>query len=136
MTQEGKLYDYGIITKKERIDEPYDEITGRQQSRYYVKYDWADGVRSSMKKQDRMSNPIKDKIRKLYNDFYNLTESYHAKDGTIRLHNNELCDDVTTRGQIDTMLNSPLTMGIVGDERLPEYVKQAINIYNNKINNK
>ncbi len=31
------------------------------------------------------------------------------------------------------MLNSPLTMGVVSDERAPSYVKQAADIYNKKI---
>ena len=128
-----KLYDYNIITKEERIDEPYDERTGNQQSRYYVKYDWTERIKKQLKNTDRIGNPIKEMVRKLYNDFFGLSEAYHAKDGTIRLHNNELCDDVTTRGQIDTMLQSPLTMGVLSDERAPEYVKQATDIYNNKL---
>ena len=66
--------DYGIITKDERIDEPYDETTGLQQSRYYVRYDWTDDVRSSMKDSNRMSNPLKDKIRKFYNRYFNIVE--------------------------------------------------------------
>ena len=68
------LYDYGIITKDERIDEPYDETTGRQQSRYYVRYDWTDDVRSSMKDSQRMNNPLKEKIRKFYNKYFNIVE--------------------------------------------------------------
>lgn len=69
-----KLYDYGVITKEERIDEPYDETTGRQQSRYYVKYNWTDDIKKEMKNQNRMNNPIKEKVRKIYNDFFNVTE--------------------------------------------------------------
>ena len=40
------------------------------------------------------------------------------------------------RGEIDTMLNSPLTMGVISDESAPTYVKQATDIYNNKLKNK
>ena len=91
-----KLYDYGIITKDERIDEPYDETTGRQQSRYYVTYDWSERIKKEMKDKERIGNPTKKAfIRKLYND---------------------------------------LTMGVISDESAPEYVKQATDIYNNKIN--
>jgi hypothetical protein len=128
-----KLYDYGIITKDERIDEPYDERTGRQQSRYYVKYDWTEDVKSAMKDSKRMNNPLKEKIRKLYNSYFGLNESYHTPNG-LMLHNNELCNDLNMRGEIDTMLNSPLTMGVISDESAPTYVKQATDIYNNKIN--
>ena len=66
------LYDYGIITKDERIDEPYDETTGRQQSRYYVKYSWSDDVKKSLKNPTRMGNPLKEKVRKLYNQFFGI----------------------------------------------------------------
>lgn len=34
----NKLIDKNIISKKERIDEPYDEVTKKQTSRYYVTY--------------------------------------------------------------------------------------------------
>lgn len=34
----NKLYDKNIISKKERIDEPYDEESGKMTSRYYVSY--------------------------------------------------------------------------------------------------
>ena len=128
-----KLYDYGIITKDERIDEPYDERTGLQQSRYYVKYDWTEDVKSAMKDSKRMNNPLKEKIRKLYNSYFCLNESYHTPNG-LMLHNNELGNDLNMRGDIDTMLNSPLTMGVISDESAPTYVKQATDIYNNKIN--
>lgn len=67
-----KLYDYGIITKDEDIREPYDERTGRQQSRYYVKYDWTEDVRKAMKDTKRMNNPLKEKIRKLYNNYFGV----------------------------------------------------------------
>ena len=50
-----KLYDYNVITKKENIDEPFDETTGKKVSRYYVSY--------KVHKEN-----FKDKIRKLYND--------------------------------------------------------------------
>ena len=52
------------------------------------------------------------------------------------LHNNELGNDLNMRGEVDTMLNSPLTMGVVSDESAPTYVKQATDIYNNIINKK
>ena len=50
-----KLYDYNVITKKENIDEPFDETTGKKVSIYYVSY--------KVHKEN-----FKDKIRKLYND--------------------------------------------------------------------
>jgi hypothetical protein len=113
-----KLYDYGIITKEERIDEPYDETTGRKQSRYYVKYDWNDKIGKEMRDKERIGNPIKKSfIRKLYNDFFGINENI-------------------TRDEINMMLNSPLTIGVISDGRAPEYVKQATDIYNNKINKK
>lgn len=65
-----KLYDYNVITKDERIDEPYDETSGNQQSRYYVKYGWCDDILKAMKNPKRMDNPLKERIRKLYNDFF------------------------------------------------------------------
>ena len=69
-----------------------------------------------MKDKDRIGNPIKKAfIRKLYNDFFNINENI-------------------TRDEINMMLNSPLTMGVISDDRAPEYVKQATDIYNNKIN--
>lgn len=129
------LYDYGIITKDERIDEPYDETTGNKQSRYYVKYDLTDDVKSSLKDSQRMNNPLKEKIRKLYNKFFDVSEAYHTSKG-VMLHDNELGNDLNMRGEIDTMLNSPLTMGVISDESAPTYVKQATDIYNNKLKNK
>ena len=129
-----KLYDYGIITKDERIDEPYDETTGRQQSRYYVKYDWSERIKKEMKDKNRVGNPMKKAfIRKLYNDHFGINEAYHTSKG-VMLHDNDLENDINMRGEIDTMLNSPLTMGVISDESAPEYVKQATDIYNNKIN--
>ena len=68
------LYDYGVITKDEDIREPYDETTGRQQSRYYVTYNWSDAVKKEIGKKDRMNNPLKERIRKIYNNFFNVTE--------------------------------------------------------------
>lgn len=70
-----RLNDLSIITKEERIDEPYDETTGKQQSRYYVKYSWADDIKKGLKNPKRMNNPLKEKVRKLYNDFFNLGEN-------------------------------------------------------------
>jgi hypothetical protein len=128
-----KLYDYGVITKDEDIREPYDETTGNKQSRYYVTYNWSDDVKKELGNKDRMNNPIKEKVRKIYNEFFNVSEAYHTSKG-LMLHDNELGNDLSMRGQIDTMLNSPLTMGVVSDERAPEYVKKATEIYNNKLN--
>jgi hypothetical protein len=71
----------------------------------------------------------------LYNDFFNINEAYHTSKG-VMLHDNDLENDINMRGQIDTMLNSPLTMGVISDESAPEYVKQATEIYNNKLNKK
>ena len=112
-----RLYDLSIITKEERIDEPYDETTGNQQSRYYVKYGWADDIKKSLKNPTRMGNPLKEKVRKLYNSFFGISEDI-------------------TRDEINMMLNSPLTMGVISDESSPKYVKQATDIYNNKIKNR
>ena len=112
-----RLYDLSIITKEERIDEPYDETTGNQQSRYYVKYGWADDIKKSLKNPTRMGNPLKEKVRKLYNSFFGISEDI-------------------TRDEINMMLNSPLTMGVISDESSPTYVKQATDIYNNKIKNR
>ena len=61
-----RLYDLSIITKEERIDEPYDETTGEQQSRYYVKYGWADDIKKALKNPKRMDNTLKERIRKIY----------------------------------------------------------------------
>ena len=67
-----RLYDLSIITKEERIDEPYDETSGNKQSRYYVKYNWADDIKKSLKNPTRMGNPLKEKVRKLYNSFFEI----------------------------------------------------------------
>ena len=67
-----RLYDLSIITKEERIDEPYDETSGNKQSRYYVKYNWADDIKKSLKNPTRMGNPLKEKVRKLYNQFFEI----------------------------------------------------------------
>lgn len=112
-----RLYDYGIITKDEDIREPYDETTGKKQSRYYVTYNWSDDIKKEIGDKNRMNNPIKEKVRKLYNNYFGVNENI-------------------TRDEINMMLNSPLTMGVLSDESAPTYVKQATDIYNNKINNK
>lgn len=117
-----KLLDYGVITKEEDIREPYDETDGNQESRYYVSY-----------KVPREN--FKDKLRKLHSSLTSIAEAYHTSKG-LMLHNNELGNDLTMRGQIDTMLASPLTMGVISSEDAPEYVKQATDIYNNKIKNR
>lgn len=69
-----RLYDLSIITKDERIDEPYNETTGRQQSRYYVKYGWTDDIKKALKNPTRMDNPLKERIRKLYNQFFDIEQ--------------------------------------------------------------
>ena len=74
-----ELYDLSILTKEERIDEPYDETSGKQESRYYVKYSWADDIKSSLKNSTRMDNPLKEKIRKLYNQVFGITETYNDR---------------------------------------------------------
>lgn len=117
-----KLLDYGVITKDEDIREPYNETDGNQESRYYVSY-----------KVPREN--FKDKLRKLHNNLTSIEEAYHTSKG-LMLHNNELGNNLAMRGQIDTMLKSPLTMGVISDENAPEYVKQATDIYNNKIKNR
>lgn len=116
-----KLLDYGVITKKENISEPFDETNGKMVSRYSVSY--------KVPKEN-----FKDKIRKLHSDAFSLNEAYLGKDNMIHLHDNELGNDLKMRGEIDTMLNSPLTLGVVSDESAPSYVKQAVDIYNKKIN--
>ena len=50
-----KLCDYGVIKKDEDIREPYDETSGKQTSRYYVKY--------SVPREN-----FKDKLRKLHGE--------------------------------------------------------------------
>jgi hypothetical protein len=99
-----KLYDFNIITKKENIDEPFDETTGYRTSRYYVSYKFH-------------KENFKDKVRELYKNLFNIKEDI-------------------TRDEINLMLNSPLTMGVISDERAPEYVKQATDIYNYKLKQK
>ena len=117
-----KLLDYDVIKKDEDIREPYDETDGRQESRYYVKY--------SVPREN-----FKDKLRKVHSSLTSIQEAYHTHKG-LMLHNNELCNDLKMRGEIDTMLASPLTMGVNSSEDAPEYVKQATGIYNNKIKNR
>ena len=53
-----QLCDYGVITKKEDIREPYDETTGKKTSRYYVSY--------SVPREN-----FKDKLRKLHSNLQN-----------------------------------------------------------------
>jgi hypothetical protein len=64
-----------------------------------------------------MGNPLKEKVRKLYNQFFGISEEI-------------------TRDEINMMLNSPLTMGVISDESAPTYVKQATDIYNRKLKDK
>lgn len=78
-----RLYDLSIITKEERIDEPYDETSGKQQSRYYVKYGWADDIKAALKNPKRMNNPLKERIRKLYNQFFNISEEINLGNNTL-----------------------------------------------------
>ena len=58
------------IIEKDKAEISYDETTGNQQSRYYVKYGWADDVLKAIKNPKRMDNPLKERIRKIYNDFF------------------------------------------------------------------
>lgn len=53
-----KLCDYGVITKKEDIREPYDETSGKKTSRYYVSY--------KVPRKD-----FKDKLRQLHSELEN-----------------------------------------------------------------
>jgi len=115
-----KLLDYNIITKKENITEPFDEENGKMISKYSVSY--------KVPKEN-----FKDKIRKLHTDTFSVNEAYVTSKG-VKLHNNVLGNDLNMRGKIDMMLNSPLTIGVISDESAPTYVKQAIDIYNKKIN--
>ncbi len=85
-TLRKKLYDFGVIGKKEDIREPYDETEGKQSSRYYVSY-----------KVPRVN--FKDKLRRLYNSLENVNESYHTPQG-LMLHDNALGNDVTERGKL------------------------------------
>ena len=102
-TLRKKLQDESVIVKSEDIREPRDEITGKIESRYYLSY--------KVPKKD-----FKKKLRRLYRK-------------TIESSVNE----EITRDEIDMMLNSPLTMGVACDERMPKYVKDAVKIYNDKI---
>lgn len=56
-TLRKKLLDYGVITKKENITEPFDETNGKMVSKYSVSY--------RVPKEN-----FKDKIRKLHNDTF------------------------------------------------------------------
>ena len=101
-----KLQDESVIIKSENIDEPHDEITGKIESRYYLSY--------KVPKKN-----LKKKLRRLYQKYVETS-----------------VNEGITRGEIDMMLNSPLTMGVACDERAPQYVKDAVKIYNDKIINK
>ena len=61
-TLRKKLLDYGVITKKENISEPFDETNGKMISRFSVSY--------RVPKEN-----FKDKIRKLHNDTFYMNES-------------------------------------------------------------
>lgn len=61
----NKIQDYGIAIKSEKINEPFDEATGKQVSRYYVSY--------KIPRKD-----FKKKIRRLYQSLSNVIgESYN-----------------------------------------------------------
>lgn len=113
------LRDANVINMKERIDEPPNEETGEIESRYFITY--------QVPKKD-----FKKKLRRLYQKIFEVNEAYHTSEG-VMLHNNELGNDLNMRGKIDTMFDSPLTMGIACDERAPQYIKDAVKIYNDKI---
>ena len=68
-----KLLDFGIITKKENITEPFDETNGKMVSKYSVSY--------RVPKEN-----FKDKIRKFYKDVFSLDESY----GTVDIYNKKI----------------------------------------------
>ena len=53
-----ELLDKNIISKKERIDEPYDEETGKMTSRYYVSY------------KILKSETTKNKLRELHKELF------------------------------------------------------------------
>lgn len=57
-----KLYDKGIIDKKERIDEPYDEETRKMTSRYYVTY------------TVKETETVKRRLRELYKEMFENNE--------------------------------------------------------------
>lgn len=73
-TLRKKLLDYGVITKKENISEPFDETNGKMISRYSVSY--------KVPKEN-----FKDKIRKLHADVFSLNEAYF---GSIDIYNKKI----------------------------------------------
>ena len=109
------LRDYGLhngMLRKRLLD--YGVITKEEDIR--EPYDETDGKQESRYyvsyKVPREN--FKDKLRKLHSSLVNVNEEI-------------------TRDEINMMLNSPLTMGVVCNGNAPEYVKQATDIYNNKI---
>lgn len=54
----NKLYNKNIISKKERIDEPYDEETKKMTSRYYVSYKVIE------------TETVKNKLRELHKEMF------------------------------------------------------------------
>ena len=109
------LRDYGLhngMLRKKLLD--YGVITKEEDIR--EPYDETDGNQESRYyvsyKVPREN--FKDKLRKLHSSLINVNEEI-------------------TRDEINMMLNSPLTMGVVCNGNAPEYVKQATDIYNNKI---
>ena len=115
------LLDYGVIKKEEDIREPYDETNGKQTSRYYVSYklprDNFNVIKTDIDGVETIETIIKHKLRKLHSSLSNVNEEI-------------------TRDEINMVLNSPLTMGVVCNGNAPEYVKQTTDIYNNKIKNR
>lgn len=112
------LREYGLhngILRKKLLD--FNVIAKEEDIR--EPYDETDGKQTSRYyvKYSVPRENFKDKLRKLYGVLFNVNENI-------------------TRDEINMMLNSPLTMGVVCNGNAPEYVKQATDIYNNKIKNR
>lgn len=60
-TLRNLLIDKNIITKKEDVREPYDEVTKKKTSRYYISYKVIE------------VETLKDKLRKLHNELFDGT---------------------------------------------------------------
>ena len=112
------LREYGLhngMLRKKLLD--FNVITKEEDIR--EPYDETDGNQTSRYyvKYSVPRENFKDKLRKLHSALFNVNENI-------------------TRDEINMMLNSPLTMGVVCNGNTPEYVKQATDIYNNKIKNR
>lgn len=112
------LKEYGIhngMLREKLLD--FNVITKEEDIR--EPYDETDGNQTSRYyvKYSVPRENFKDKLRKLHSALFNVNENI-------------------TRDEINIMLNSPLTMGVVCNGNAPEYVNQATDIYNNKIKNR